>query len=464
MPQIKDVKKAVLKKIKPSKKEEEDVRIFVQELIRVARTITGLNSTVCGSIGKTTWLKGDHDVDLFITFPKETTREQMEKKGLEFGKKITAEMRGVHKIKYAEHPYVHATISGFDVDIVPCYSIQEDEHIQSAVDRSPLHLRYVISNLKPDLQDEVRLLKQFCKGISVYGSDAKHLGLSGYICELLVLKYGAFEDVLKEVSEWKPPAVVFLRKVESYERINPNKFPNQPLIIIDPTDHRRNAAAVVDAENLIKFINASKRFTVSPSTTYFFPQKKNNLTSAQIKKIHERGTKFIAIKMLKPDVIDDVLYPQLRKAVKRIASMLKNNEFEVTRSYEHIHGKHIHIILEMETWDMPIVNKFIGPPLTSPKHSGEFLRKYKKDKSIYGPYIESNRWVIDKPREFRTAAILLKRLLKKNEKALIDDGIPTYIATQVKGAKILEHKDFWKSIRSDVDLSAFLYEKYFEKL
>lgn len=464
MPPLKNVKKSVLNKIKPSPREEEKIKKFVQELIRVAKVVSGLTPVVCGSIGKFTWLRGDHDIDLFLMFPKDTTRQDMEKLGLEYGKKITEELHGVHKIKYAEHPYVHAIISGFDVDIVPCYSIQSGEHIQSAVDRSPLHLRYVINNLKPDLQDEVRLLKQFCKGVGVYGSDAKHLGLSGYICELLVMKYGLFEDVLKAVSEWKPPTIIFLRKIDTYERIDSGKFPNSPLILIDPTDHNRNAAAVLDAENYIRFVNAAKNFLAGPDKEYFSGIKKKKLTTGHIKKIHQRGTKFIAVRLGKPDVIDDVLYPQLRKSVKRITNMLKHNEFSVTRAYDFIHGKHAYIILELETWDMPLFNKFTGPPIFSQKHSGEFLRKYKKDRNIYGPYIESNRWIIDKPREFTSAASLLKKLVRKDSQALMDDGIPKYIAMQLKKAKIIEHKDFWKLIKTYPELSAFFYEKYFSRL
>jgi len=464
MPTINQVRNSVLKKIKPTADEESKVKQFVQELMRVAKLLTGLDCNVCGSIGKFTWIRGDHDIDLFMFFPKDATRDEMEKKGLAFGKRIAEEMRGVYKIKYAEHPYVHATISGFDVDIVPCYAIRGGEQIISAVDRSPLHLEYVISNLEPAMRDEVRLLKQFCKGIGVYGSDAKHLGFSGYICELLVLKYGSFEDVLKAASEWKAPVVLFLRKIEDLEKINTDKFPNQPLIIIDPTDHNRNAAAVVNGGNLIKFINTAKKFLAGPNANYFSPGEKKRMAKAHINKIHSRGTKFVAIKMAKPDVIDDILYPQLRKATRRIAAMLRHNEFGCLRHYEHIFHKHIYIIFELETWDLPDINQFFGPPIFSQKHSEEFLAKYRKQKNIYGPYIESNRWVVDKQREFRTAIALLRHLIKKKQETLIEEGIPKYIAEQLKKAKLIEHKEFWKLIKSEPHLSAFLYEKYFETL
>ncbi|MEM7819380.1 MAG: CCA tRNA nucleotidyltransferase [Candidatus Aenigmatarchaeota archaeon] len=459
--QIEDVKKSVLNRIKPTKQEEEKIKKFVQELVRIAKTISGLECIVCGSIGKFTWLRGDHDIDLFIIFPDNTTREELEKRGLEFGKRIVEEMHGLYKIKYAEHPYTHAIISDFHVDIVPCYSMKSGEHIKSAVDRSPLHLNYIIEHLDEEKRDEVRILKQFCKGIGVYGSDAKHLGFSGYICELLILKYGTFENVLQEATNWKPPTIIFFRHIES-DKIDIEKFPRQPLILIDPTDINRNAASVLNANNYVKFINFSKRFLAKPSINYFFPKEKKPLTEKQIKNMHSRETKFVAIIMKRPDVIEDVLYPQIRKAVKRIESMLIHNNFYPIRAHEFVKKRHIILIFELEIWRLPQVNKMIGPPIFSHKHSEEFVKKYKNDKNSL-IYIEGIRWVVERRREFISATDFLKKLIKNNEESLIEKGIPTYIAKVMRKAKILEHKDFWRAIKKDKELSAFIKEKYFEK-
>jgi len=43
-------------------------------------------------------------------------------------------------------------------------------------------------------------LKQFMKGIGVYGSELRRRGFSGYLTELLVINYGSFLGVLKEAS------------------------------------------------------------------------------------------------------------------------------------------------------------------------------------------------------------------------------------------------------------------------
>jgi tRNA nucleotidyltransferase (CCA-adding enzyme) len=457
---MKEVKKSALTRIKPDDKEEQKLKKFVQELLRTAKIVSGLDSVVCGSTGKFTWIRGDHDIDLFIMFSTSTERDDLEKKGLEYGRTIAEQMGGKHRVKYAEHPYTHAMISGYHVDIVPCYSIRVGDKIKSAVDRSPLHLAYVLEHLNEDLRDDVRLLKQFCKGVRVYGSDAKNQGFSGYICELLILKYGTFEEVLAQAAKWKAPTTMFFRHVES---IDSSKFPKQPLILIDPTDSNRNAAAVVSSENFIKFVNACNSFMVSPSVNFFFPKKKDLLTPTHIKSIQNRGSRFIAITMRRPDVVEDVLYPQIRKARKRIVNLLKHNEFCMLRSFEHVQEKSITIVFELENWTMPAYERILGPPISSHRHVEEFLSKYRKEKNVF-LHIEGIRYVADRPREFCTAEDVIKKLLKTSEEQLIIEGIPKYIADVIRKAKINDNKTFFANTKRDKELSALLEEKYFGKI
>lgn len=443
------VKANVLKNIKPGKEEEERVKKFANKLLLVSRSISGMDCVLVGSLGKFTWLRGDHDVDLFIMFPLEASREELEKRGLELGKKIVSEMRGKWQIKYAEHPYVHAFIGGFDVDIVPCYRIANGESIKSAVDRSPLHLEYVLKNIKDGQQDEVRLLKQFCKGISVYGSDARHLGFSGYICELLVLKYGSFESVIAAAANWRIPHIISFGTQKGNFK--------QPLIIIDPTDESRNAAANVSSENLVKFITAARSFIRRSDEKYFYKQKQKELSATEIKILQKRDSVFIAIFMKKPNIIDDVLYPQLRKTLKRLETAFVQNEFAVLRSYETISDKEIILVFEIEISKLPNIKKMIGPPLISYKHTQEFLTKYKSPD--YGPYIENDRWIIEKKRESTDPESLLRVMLQKD---LLAIGIPENIAKVMKKSVIA--KDFWKLIKTNKPFSTFLREKYFSSL
>jgi tRNA nucleotidyltransferase (CCA-adding enzyme) len=449
---MENVKAEILKKIKPAQEEIERVKRFVSQLQSVAKTVSGLDAVIVGSLGKMTWLAGDHDIDLFLMFDQTVPREELERLGLEYGKRIVEELGGKAKIKYAEHPYVHAVVRGFDVDIVPCYRIAHDEKIKSAVDRSPLHLRYVIDYMKPNMTDEIRLLKQFCKGIGIYGSDAKHQGFSGYICELLVLNYGSFEKTIDAAVDWHAP---FMINVERHLGVSAGKFRDQPLIIIDPVDPERNAAAVVNGENFIKFISSCKQFLKKPSARFFFPQTKRPLDARQLAVLQSRGTKFLAIKFKRPDIIDDVLYPQLRAATERFVSLINHEEFRVLRAFEFAEEDPV-IVFELEVWSLPAVKSMIGPPIFTEQHSNEFLQKYSKN----FVYVENNKWVADVPRKYRTAVDMLNVFLKAKPEALAENGVPKYIAAQISRQKVMAGKDFLRLLK-DKALSDYLRQKYF---
>lgn len=460
MPSIQRISSSVLKRIKPNVDEIELVGDFVRVLVESSQRISKEVILPCGSIGKSTWLKGDHDIDIFIIFPREMDRDGLEKKGLAFGKKIALELNGKYIIKYAEHPYVQAIIpykkTKFFVDIVPCHRMLSGQSIKSAVDRSPLHMEFVADNIS-NRQDEVRLLKQFCKGIGVYGSDVKIRGFSGYVCELLVIKYGSFESTLKNAAKWTAPYIITFKK----EKVDTKKF-NHPLILIDPTDAKRNTAANISTENFVKFIGSASSFVKKPDKNYFFPKKPKPLSTKETKALKQRGTLFLAITMKKPDIIDDILYPQLRRSSRRITGLLEDNEFSVIRHYEWT-NKEMALLFELDVFALPPIKRMEGPPIFSRHHSKEFLSKYSKQtkdtKGSFKPVLVDDKWVADVTRIYRHAPDLIKDFMKKPVKYLVDSGIPENIARAMKSGKLI--LNVWPFAKKDKAFSAFLKEKYF---
>jgi tRNA nucleotidyltransferase (CCA-adding enzyme) len=451
------LKTEILKKIKPSKREQKELERIVKKITYTVKEVSGLESMIVGSTSKHTWLSGKHDIDVFVLFDKKTSRKELEERGLEIGKQVARAMNSPFVIKYAEHPYVQAKVNGYKVDIVPAYKIKKGEKIKSAVDRSPLHLEFILKNLDPGLRDDVRLLKQFCKGIGVYGSDVKTLGISGYVCELLVLNYGPFEDVLKAISQWATP--VFIDVTEKKPRIRRKKrFKNQPLVLLDPTDPDRNTAAALSPKNFIKLRHYARMFLELPSERFFFPPKPKPLSEEELGLIHKRGTKFLAIKMPKPDLLDDILYPQVRKLSNRLNNLLKRNEFYSIRSKEWI-NEDIMVIFELETWALPFIKKMRGPSIFSRKHSNEFLTKYRGVE--FRPYLEDIFWAAEKEREFKSAHELFLWFLGLKEEEMREKGVPKNLAKSLKQAQLLEHDMFWKMLKENKDFSAFLRKEYF---
>ncbi|MBI4162638.1 MAG: CCA tRNA nucleotidyltransferase [Candidatus Aenigmarchaeota archaeon] len=435
----------VLKKIKPSDKGKIKVEQFLSKLFQKAKEFSGMPSVCVGSVGKGTWLSGDHDIDLFIIFPRYVKREDLEKKGLELGKKLANSVKGRIQMKYAEHPYIRFFVNNFIVDVVPCYEMKMGEHIQSAVDRSPLHLEFVKSKIAGK-EDDVRLLKQFCKGVGVYGSDAKNLGISGYICELLVIKYGSFEAVLNALSEIKAGFVVNL----TGKTIDARKFKDQPMIVIDPVDHERNAAAVVSGENFIKLSEAARSFLKKPSEKYFIRQKTIPLNSSDLKQIGKRGTEFYGIVFKRPDIIDDIVYPQMHRLSDRLEGLMRYNEFLPLNVFDYADDKNIAIVLEMETWSLPNIKKMEGPPVFAHKNSEEFRNKYKNAR------VAGLNWHAEVQRKYKTPNDLLADFFSQTTQ---ESGVPKHLIEEAKKAKVLQGKSFWKFALKNKGFSAVLRDK-----
>ncbi len=474
----------VLKKITPSEKEQTETRTFIENVLKVTDEIIkphGLTRTLAGSYMRDTWLPNKKEFDIFIMFPENYSRETLEKLGLGIGKQITRKLHGEHVIAYAEHPYVRAKVfmkpvieevkrilrkrkresmgSYYEIDIVPCYAVASAQKIKSAVDRTPFHNKWLFDNMSPALASQVRLLKQFAKGIGVYGSDTKVLGMSGYLCELLIINYKSFKNFLDQASRWEAGRV-FIDLEEHHkdaERIK-KEFKNQPLIVIDPVDPKRNVASNFSPENFVKLVKSSREFLEKPGERFFFPGKKKVQAKGLKKKIDERGTRMIGVKFQKPDVIDDIIWPQLRRTSRRISSILKEHEFVVMGHDSYCTEKDCILIFEMEVWSLPRVRKLVGPFVFSKQHSDEFISKYQKSGRIW---VEGSNWVAEVKRAYTQADQKLRHSLKDSEKNLLSKGIASHPAHAItRKFEILDHKDIIKLAKKSPGFAEFL-ENYF---
>ncbi|MBI4020424.1 MAG: CCA tRNA nucleotidyltransferase [Candidatus Aenigmarchaeota archaeon] len=418
---------SVLRKITPTGKEQEQMGYIKGRVVSAAEKVLqpeGLGYTLAGSLLRDTWMRDKKEFDLFIMFPEETTREDLERKGLEIGKEIARRVGGSHVIAYAEHPYVRAKVDGYDVDIVPCYKLEKATDIKSAVDRTPFHNQWILQNLKKEASGEVRLLKQFLKCNKLYGSDMKVLGFSGYLCEILIVKYGSFRNLASKASGWNPGEYIDLK---GYHKEKPAAFRNHPLVVIDPVDHNRNVAAVMSHENFMRFAMLCRGFAKKPSVGFFF-REKGKVNPVILRKImNNRKTRFLLLTFQRPGVLEDILWPQMRRAAQRISNILEEYEFRVLGWGVWSGDRLSCMLLEMETWELPAIRKLVGPRIFAGKHVKEFTAKYKSGRL----YIENDYWVAEVPRPFRTAEGKLRDSLTGPQAELRAKGIPSYIAESV---------------------------------
>lgn len=408
----------VLSDITPSEKERSSEKKAYTEILSILnKSIRGINPKVepmiVGSMAKGTDLAGDKDFDIFIRFPETTSRDDLEKQGLAIGKEFFSQAKSKWELSYAEHPYVKGRYQGSSVEIVPCYNVSgafsSEKPIISSVDRTPLHTEFVLGVLKkePGLAGEIRLLKKFMKAQGLYGAHAAVEGFSGYLCELLVIKYGSFMGVLRAASKWKKDEYLSLSK-------KPGKlFPDAPLVFIDPVDEGRNVAAAVSVEKLAKLIYAAEMFLSKPEKGFFYSKAKGGMGENEFKKkLKERGTKLLCIRLKAPQLVEDTLVPQLAKSLKAISHECAHAGFRVLKKGYWTDKSEAALVLELEVWELPKVMKKAGPFFDSKVADMRGFVEGNKKRAMSGLYLEEEMWAIDVPRQFTTAEALIKGYLK----------------------------------------------------
>jgi len=454
----------VYKKIEPNKSEGEKLKELSKKTLSIAnkfaKKVNG-KAIIAGSLVRDTWLSDKKEFDIFIIFPRKISEKKIEKLGLKFGKNIIKGMGGSYRIEYAQHPYTRGVVNGIQIDIVPCYEIKPGERIKSAVDRTPLHVEYLNKNMTKNFSDDVRLLKKLCVANKIYGADAKNQGFSGYVCELLIIKYGEFLNVLKNVVKWKPGEIIDIEnyyKKKEYNKLR-KKFKREVLIIIDPTDKTRNAAAAISADSFFILKKMANVFLKDPSDEVFFEEEIESLTEDElIKLLIKRRTELLIVRFKPPKIVPDILWPQLRKFADRLEYVLKENEFEVLRKDIYTDERSLAVVLfEMQVSKLPTVDKRIGPIIFDLDDSERFLNKYKKI-STAGPFIEKNYWCAEVNRSFTTAREKLIDTLEDREKILKSKGIPNHIAEEIaKSFELISETDKIMSlVKKDKNFGVFL--------
>ncbi|MFW6321178.1 MAG: CCA tRNA nucleotidyltransferase [Halohasta sp.] len=423
MTTLEDVLSTVRQRVTPSAAERQRLAAAASTLTERAEAAIddrGLDADVLqvGSTARGTWLAGDRDIDLFVRFPPDLPREDLEQHGLDIGHEVIPEG---HQ-EYAEHPYVKGTVDGFDVDCVPCYRVESATEIRSAVDRTPFHNQYLADRIDEDLAGDVRVFKRFLKGIGAYGSDLKTRGFSGYLSELLVVEYGGIIPLLKAAADWSPP-VVF-----DPEDHGTTTF-DDPLVVIDPTDPDRNVAAVCSAENVARLQHYARRLLAEPDLALFFPSNREPLSiDAVQERLARRETTPIALVFETPDIVDDQLYPQLEKSRSGIEAGLTGHGFDVFRSATMVDedGGTAVLLFELSTAELPAVERHEGPPVSVREHATGFYEAYADDEACFGPFLDGERYVVERPREWTDAAALL------DSEAIFEVGLGAHVETQLE--------------------------------
>ena len=420
------LRQKLLEKFYPEENEINETEEMYSEISNYIKKEFAVETKFCGSTARKTFMTGDKDIDIFLLFDKEIERNELEEKGLKIGKKVFEKFEGEYQKEYADHPYSKGTIEVLEVEIVPCYDTKIGK-TQSSVDRTPHHTEWCLENLNKKEREDVVLLKSFLTANNLYGSSLKNKGFSGYLCEILISKYGGFKELIEQAQNWNKEKVIDIEN--HHEGALPTKlkekFHESNLIVIDPTDPERNVASVLSSENYAKFTYNSIKFNEKPGLDKFEEDLKNFTTTEIKKEIDDRG-QVTVIEFPKLDKVDDILYPQMRKTIKRITKIIKENDFVIYQKGFHVSESKIRIYFETID-NLPDIKQLKGPaPFHGKKHVLEFEQKYSNT------WIKGERLRTKVERDHTRIKQLLKSKITRNQEKLRKNGIPEDIAGKIE--------------------------------
>jgi tRNA nucleotidyltransferase (CCA-adding enzyme) len=453
--------KQILKKITPKKEDYTKVEALTKALenkIRLACQQEGIDAVVRveGSVAKDTWLSENLDIDIFIRLPTSIPRKNLDDVGLRIAKKAADGAKQVER--FAEHPYLEIFIDNFRVDIVPCYDAKPGEW-QSATDRTPYHTDYINSHLSKELLGEVRLLKKFMTGTGVYGAEIKVGGFSGYLCELLIMKFGSFAKTIHAFAQYNRRVVIDIEGFYAGREKDLSLLFPEPLVIVDPVDKGRNVASAVQPQKLYTFIGAARAFLQNPSKAFFYPPQPKILSAeALTKKLENQGSSTLFLVIGELNAVPDVLWGQLYRSKRALRTLLELNDYKVLKDAVWSNEKTISFfIFELEQQVLPNIKKHLGPPLERQAECEKYLAKYaRNERVISGPYIEDGRWIVFLPRKTTNAAGLLKEKLADGGK---NAGVAELIAKAIqKNLKVLINSEVLEVYKTNNELAEFLTE------
>jgi tRNA nucleotidyltransferase (CCA-adding enzyme) len=411
--------------VSPSEEERRRLeRVLEEALRRVEESIKRLNLNAeviaVGSSVRDTWLPNNNELDIFVLFPKGVGDKEV------LGSlivDIAKDAFGDYEQNYAEHPYVRVRYSDFEIDLVPAFKILPGERIISSVDRTPLHNSYVREKLKRP--NDVRLLKAFLKSIDAYGAEEKVGGFSGYVCELLIINYGSFLKMIEEASKWGSRVYIDIEHhlTEEYAL---SAF-NGPLVLIDPTDPRRNAAAALTETQFNRFKVAARAFLKNPDIEFFsrgLKGVKGRVSAKQIEEqLSERKTRIIVIEMGDLDLSRELLWSQAKRMARLLNEELEANGFDpLWVSGWTDERDEIFVAMELPSLNLPVIERRQGPPVGS-KEEMNFLKSY-LGSGFGGPFIEGDRWYVYRKRRHSDAISLINEVISSKAPTILRGAKP----------------------------------------
>ncbi|MBI2141440.1 CCA tRNA nucleotidyltransferase [Candidatus Woesearchaeota archaeon] len=365
-------------------------RIAAEFMTRLDRALKAAKvrakPVVGGSGAKGTWLRGMHDIDVFVCFDY----DRYKKKSNELSEFLAKAMKKAfpkHERLHGSRDYFRVRYGSYNFELVPILKIKKAAQAMNITDASLLHSDWVNGQLrrnkKAGLDDEIRLAKSFSIAQRVYGAESYVRGFSGYACEVLTIYYGSFIKLITAAAtKWRKDTAAGKKVVidagNHYRRKDPLRELNEAkvqseLVVIDPVQPDRNATAALGNEILQRFISAAAGFIKNQSGKFF---EKEEVTVEKLR--HKaKGKRLVLVEAVPVRGKEDVAGAKLVKAYQHILQQLEKNGFDLAMSgWEwDKHKQGIALMwyaTEKGEKGEPKAEIREGPPLSNTQHAEKF--------------------------------------------------------------------------------------------
>ena len=345
-----------------------------------------------GSVAKGTFIGKDFDADLFVRFSKRYKSDQL-------SDLLEPVMKSFKAVRvHGSRDYFQFTHKGIPFEAIPVLNIKHHKHSENITDMSPLHVTYVQKFLtkKPQLADDIRLAKQFCKAASVYGAESHIAGISGHVLDLLVLHYGGFMNFVQRVAMWEEEEAVDPAGKTKHPRKNLNKSKIQgPLIVVDPVQADRNAAAALSKRKYDLLRKTCIQFLEKPTEKFF------EIKPLDMKKLLKKDAIVVKVTPLKGK--QDVVGSKIMKVYGFLKKGLAEHGFKVTDGGYDM--SMIYLFVEEKKISTTYTHR--GPPSTEKSRTDIFKKKWGKN-----VYEKDDRLHVERDRVHHEAEKCVSALLK----------------------------------------------------
>lgn len=396
-----DVLKEVLSLIKPTRDEEflieKKIKDFMYKIkVKDAKAILG------GSGAKGTWLRTTNDADIFILFDYSKYKDKSDKLSDILEKQLKKSFKKLIRL-HGSRDYFQVKENGFTFEIVPILHIKNSKEALNITDVSPLHAVFVKNaiNKNKKLADEIRLMKQFCKANRIYGAESYINGFSGYMCEVLTIYYRGFLNLIKAAAKWDKKVVIdaknFYKGKNIMMEMNKSKT-YSPMVLVDPVQPDRNAAAALGYERYNIFIEKSKEFLKKPAVNFFDDKKFD---------IEKLKKEFIIVEVNVLDGKEDIVGAKTLKTFEFLRKEIVSYGFDIKEyGWNWDKGPKSYFYFKIKK-DLDKKSVVKGPPIKLEDFVLDFKKKHKNS------FVKNGRVFANEKREFTNAYCFIKCLVKK---------------------------------------------------